>query len=176
MILPSLFSVSKLTKVILSNSSPSLEIDTSSLEKKFTGLQRKLHPDFFHNKSRLEHEYATNNSSLLNSAYQTLKDPLLRVLYYLTKKGVIIGEEDSTFTDPELLMEILESREAVEEAGLDDLHKIKEKNDVSLKNAFKEVQEADQKNDLVAAKQAAIKLQYLAKLAEEIYDRLPVGR
>lgn len=60
-----------------------LNIDTVSLESKFYELSRAFHPDFYEGKSEMERAVSLANSAVLNQAYRTLKDPILRVEYLL---------------------------------------------------------------------------------------------
>jgi molecular chaperone HscB len=60
-----------------------LSIDTASLESKFYELSRAFHPDFYEGKSEMERAVSLANSAVLNQAYRTLKDPILRVEYLL---------------------------------------------------------------------------------------------
>jgi len=99
-----------------------LHIDIVSLEKQFYGLSRKLHPDRFASKPVFEQEAALTASSLLNDAYRTLKDPILRTQYLLKLEGVELEEQSKAATDaarasgeqkkqvvpPELLEEVFE--------------------------------------------------------------------
>lgn len=99
-----------------------LEIDVVALEKQFYALSRRLHPDRFASKSAAEQEAALAESSLLNDAYRTLKDPILRTQYLLKLEGVELEEQSKAATDaarasgeqkkqvvpPELLEEVFE--------------------------------------------------------------------
>lgn len=99
-----------------------LEIDTATLEKKFYAMSRRLHPDRFASKSPEEQEAALAESSRLNDAYRTLKDPILRTQYLLKLEGVELEEQSKAATDaarttgaqkkqivpPELLEEVFE--------------------------------------------------------------------
>ncbi|HEU4634954.1 MAG TPA: Fe-S protein assembly co-chaperone HscB [Edaphobacter sp.] len=99
-----------------------LRIDTAALEKQFYTLSRKLHPDRFAARPAAEQEEALRQSSLLNDAYRTLKDPILRTQYLLKLKGVEFEEQSRAATDaarqagaekkqivpPELLEEVFE--------------------------------------------------------------------
>jgi len=76
-----------------------LQIDTASLEKQFYMLSRKLHPDRFASKPVAEQEAALAQSSQLNDAYRTLKDPILRTQYLLKLEGVELEEQSKAATD-----------------------------------------------------------------------------
>ena len=99
-----------------------LHLDVTALEKQFYVLSRKLHPDRFAGKPPAEQEAALAQSSLLNDAYRTLKDPIARTQYLLTLEGVQLEEQSKSATDaarasggqkkqivpPELLEEVFE--------------------------------------------------------------------
>ncbi|KAK8504371.1 hypothetical protein V6N13_025049 [Hibiscus sabdariffa] len=91
------------------------EIEVDGLEGKYKDWQKKLHPDLVHSKSEKEREYAAEQSARVIDAYRTLSKPLSRAIYILRLEGVDVDEEQ-TVSDPELLTEIMEIREAVEEA------------------------------------------------------------
>jgi molecular chaperone HscB len=76
-----------------------LQIDTVSIEKRFYALSRRLHPDRFASKSAAQQEEALRESSLLNDAYRTLKDPILRTQYLLALEGVELEEQSKAATD-----------------------------------------------------------------------------
>ena len=76
-----------------------LVVDVPALEKQFYTLSRKLHPDRFASKPQAEQEAALAQSSLLNDAYRTLKDPILRTQYLLTLEGVELEEQSKAATD-----------------------------------------------------------------------------
>lgn len=99
-----------------------LNLHTATLEKQFYTLSRKLHPDRFAAKPAAEQEEALRQSSLLNDAYRTLKDPILRTQYVLSLEGVEMEEQSKAATEaartsgvqkmqaipPELLEEVFE--------------------------------------------------------------------
>ncbi len=76
-----------------------LALDTAALEKQFYTLSRKLHPDRFAAKAAAEQEAALAQSSRLNDAYRTLKDPILRTQYLLTLEGVELEEQSKAATE-----------------------------------------------------------------------------
>jgi molecular chaperone HscB len=76
-----------------------LTIDTAALEKSFYALSRKLHPDRFASKSPVEQAAALAESSHLNDAYRTLKDPIARTEYLLKLEGVELEEQSKAATE-----------------------------------------------------------------------------
>ena len=76
-----------------------LGIDTAALEKSFYALSRKLHPDRFAARSAEEQEAALGESSRLNDAYRTLKDPIARTEYLLKLEGVELEEQSKAATE-----------------------------------------------------------------------------
>ena len=83
-------------------------------------MSRKLHPDGLR-RSRWRSRRRAGRTSLLNDAYRTLKDPILRTQYLLKLEGVELEEQSKAATDaaratgeqkkqvvpPELLEEVL---------------------------------------------------------------------
>jgi molecular chaperone HscB len=76
-----------------------LTLDTAALEKSFYALSRKLHPDRFAGRSTPEQEAALAESSRLNDAYRTLKNPIARTEYLLKLEGVELEEQSRAATD-----------------------------------------------------------------------------
>ena len=112
---------------------PHLTIDTAALEKSFYALSRKLHPDRFASKPVAEQQNALAESSALNDAYRTLRDPILRTEYLLALQGIQFEEQSRAATDlakstgtakkqvapPDLLEEAFELNMALEEMKMD---------------------------------------------------------
>jgi molecular chaperone HscB len=117
-----------------------LNLDTAALEKEFYALSRRLHPDMSAQAESQEREWSLQQSSLLNDAYRTLKDPIKRTQYLLRLEGVELEEQSKQATDkaraagelkkqvvpPDLLEEVfelnmhLEELRAQKKAGEDD--------------------------------------------------------
>jgi molecular chaperone HscB len=76
-----------------------LTIDTAALERDFYKLSRKLHPDLFARKSAEEQAWSLRQSSLLNDAYRTLKDPISRTAYLLKLEGLAVEDENTESRD-----------------------------------------------------------------------------
>jgi molecular chaperone HscB len=76
-----------------------LTIDVAALERDFYKLSRRLHPDLYARKSAGEQAWSLRQSSLLNDAYRTLKEPVARTAYLLKLEGVRIEDENSETRD-----------------------------------------------------------------------------
>ena len=106
-----------------------LNIDVSGLEREFYQLSRKLHPDLYSGAEAREQEWSLEQSSQLNDAYRTLKDPIKRTEYLLRLEGVELEEQSKTATEearatgqvkkqvlpPDLLEEVFELNMQLEE-------------------------------------------------------------
>jgi len=109
-----------------------LNIEASKLESEFYELSRHLHPDINAIKSEREQQWALEQSSHLNDAYRTLKDPIARTEYLLRLQGVQLEEQSKTATEearrtgkikkqvvpPDLLEEVFELNMQMEEARM----------------------------------------------------------
>jgi molecular chaperone HscB len=106
-----------------------LNIDATRLQREFYELSRKLHPDLYGQTSKQEQEWSLEQSSLLNDAYRTLKDPIKRTEYLLRLEGVELEEQSKSATEtarasgeikkqvvpPDLLEEVFELNMQLEE-------------------------------------------------------------
>jgi len=106
-----------------------LNLETGRLEREFYDLSRHLHPDINAIKSDREQSWALEQSSHLNDAYRTLKDPILRTEYLLRLQGVQLEEQSKAATEearrtgtlkkqvvpPDLLEEVFELNMQLEE-------------------------------------------------------------
>ena len=106
-----------------------LNLDLAALEKDFYELSRKLHPDLNAQAGSREQEWSLQQSSLLNDAHRTLKDPIKRTQYLLKLEGVELEEQSKTATEeartkgevkkqivpPDLLEEVFDLNSQLEE-------------------------------------------------------------
>lgn len=92
------------------------DLEAADLERQYFGFQRRFHPDRFAGKSATEKAHSLQHATSLNEAYETLKSPLGRARYLLELLGRAVVEEDQTTSDPALLAEALEMRQALAEA------------------------------------------------------------
>jgi molecular chaperone HscB len=106
-----------------------LTLDTAKLEQEFYALSRRLHPDLSARFDKREQEWSLEQTSLLNDAYRTLKDPIKRTEYLLRVEGVELEEQSKTASEqarqtgavkkqvvpPDLLEEVFELNMQLEE-------------------------------------------------------------
>lgn len=78
---------------------PKLNLDVITLEKDFYQLSRKLHPDLNARAGSKEQEWSLEQSSRLNDAYRTLKDPIKRTQYLLHLEGIQLEEQSKAATE-----------------------------------------------------------------------------
>jgi molecular chaperone HscB len=76
-----------------------INIDVANLEREFYQLSRKLHPDLYSGADAREQQWSLEQSSQLNDAYRTLKDPIKRTEYLLRLEGVELEEQSKAATE-----------------------------------------------------------------------------
>lgn len=76
-----------------------LDLSVLELEREFYTLSRKLHPDLYTGADAREQEWSLEQSSKLNDAYRTLKDPIKRTHYLLRLEGVELEEQSKMATE-----------------------------------------------------------------------------
>jgi len=94
-----------------------LNIDMADLEKRFRALSRQFHPDYFVNAPAAERRQSLEQSSYLNDAYRTLKNPSARLEYLLGLEGLALkgAQEASKAVPPALLEEVFALNEELDE-------------------------------------------------------------
>src|ERR1700687_4640659 len=136
-----------------------LNLDVAALEKSFYELSRKLHPDLNARAGTQEQEWSMEQSSLLNDAYRTLKDPIKRTAYLLHLEGVELEEQSKSATEqarttgeikkqivpPDLLEEVFELNMQLEELRMN--KKMGEDDPALLEEIGKEKLKLDEKYD-----------------------------
>jgi len=106
-----------------------LNIDLAAMEREFYKQSRRLHPDVYARATDREQHWSEEQSSRLNDAYRTLRDPIARTEYLLGLEGVKLEEQSRQATDaaraaggdkkqvvpPDLLEEVFELNMQLEE-------------------------------------------------------------
>jgi molecular chaperone HscB len=99
-----------------------LRIDLPQLERSFYRLSRKYHPDIYATKSPEEQQWSLDQTSLLNDAYRTLKNPVSRTEHLLRLEGIVLeagksddGTSKESRVPADLLEEVFELNMQLEE-------------------------------------------------------------
>ncbi len=161
---------------------PKLNVDVPALEKSFYELSRRLHPDLNARAGSQEQEWSLEQSSLLNDAYRTLRDPIKRTEYLLHLEGVELEEQSKSATEQaratgitkkqivpaDLLEEVFELNMQLEELRMN--QKTGDDDPALIKEIGKQQQSLE-------AKHAALlqELQTCWKAWDNVLDRGPVA-
>lgn len=145
------------------------KVDLSRLKKEFLQLQSRAHPDLHqgNNKDRAE-----GVSAAINDAYKTLQQPLLRAQYLLSLRGTEIADyyvDDNS--DQELIMDVLEIREAIEDAeSPEEIAKLQGLNAERIRACVERLEEFFAKDDLCAARTEVGRLKYWCSIEEALRE------
>lgn len=113
---------------------------------------------------------AEATSALINEAYKTLLNPLLRAQYLLSLRGVdVANDETLKVEEPDLLMLVLEAREEIEEAETEEqLQAPTRENDERIAASEQVLEDAFKRDDIEAAKREAVRLRYWVNIKESL--------
>jgi molecular chaperone HscB len=149
----------------------SLNIDKSSLAKKYFELQKKYHPDFYTQADEDEQQEVLEKSSAINKALKIFQNKDSTIKYVLQLKG-LLQEEEKYPLPPDFLMEVMELNEnidadstteaiiAFENAIYADVKKIiEEYNDTTVTTP-----------DLLKIKEYYFKKKYLQRILDRLDD------
>jgi molecular chaperone HscB len=95
---------------------PRLALDAAALQKRFYELSRQWHPDRYASRPAADQRLALENTAILNDAFRTLREPVARAEYVLSRNGLDISEQGTANVPSELLEEALDLNMALEEA------------------------------------------------------------
>lgn len=153
----------------------SFELDMSKLGARYRELQRTLHPDKFATAPEQERRLALQRAAYVNTAYQTLKEPLTRARYLLSLAGVDVDNDNKTISDFEFLEQQIELRETLAEikgsaSPIDDLMAFADQLQDMARALVAELASCFAQADNAALMQARTlvdKLQFVRKLQDE---------
>ena len=144
-------------------------LDLAELNARYRDLQQKLHPDRYAGASERERRLATQSSSQINEAFETLRSPTRRAAYLLRLAGVDSDSSSASFDDGEFLMQQMQLREELAEiADAEDF-------EAALAQFYRDLDTAQTRwqqqfagdydgEDYASALQSCLKLQFLEKL------------
>ncbi|MCA6217425.1 Fe-S protein assembly co-chaperone HscB [Ideonella sp. B7] len=92
-------------------------LDRAALDQRWRDLQTQVHPDRFAAEGPAAQRVAMQWAVRVNEAYRRLKDPLARGGYLCELAGAEVGAESNTAMPTSFLMQQMEWREALDEAG-----------------------------------------------------------
>ena len=144
--------------------------EPADLDDRYRSLSRKLHPDRFARASAQERRYSLEQTTRLNEAYKTLKDPVRRAEHLLSLRGI----KGDPKMSPEFLEQTLEDRERLLEAKasgepLDALAgAVREKRDRTLREVRTLVENG---GDLAKAAELLARMRYYARYLDEVEGR-----
>jgi molecular chaperone HscB len=149
-----------------------LDLEPASLDRAYFALQRQWHPDRFVARPPDERARASSEAAALNDAYRTLKDPLSRAVYFAELRGVELPGDGKTIDDPDLLMEAMETREALHEAATSDaVEALAAEAKRTAQEALDGLADLFLHEDKPAIRKTLLRLRYLDKFAEEARAR-----
>lgn len=93
---------------------PAFDIDVAQLQAAQQSLQAVHHPDRHVAADAAARRASVQMASLINQAFEILRDPVRRSRYLLEINGAELPDDSATTDDTAFLMEQLELREAVE--------------------------------------------------------------
>ncbi|SCU87533.1 LAMI_0D06436g1_1 [Lachancea mirantina] len=152
------------------------DVDLKKLRKEFRDLQAMEHPDTNGDKNG---EKSAENSAMLNKAYQTLRQPLLRAQFLLKlRDGVDVTDEKMAQKvaqqEPTLLMRVLDVHEQLEEACEErQVRELARENRSRMSDVETQLSEAFAKRDVERAKQLTVELKYWTTLDQAVREWEP---
>ncbi len=92
------------------------DLDLKAAEKAHRELSRALHPDRYVSAGASERREALAKAADVNEAWRVVRDPVRRAEALIALAGLEVGDGKEPKPDPELLMDVLEKREALADA------------------------------------------------------------
>lgn len=149
-------------------------VDKSELSKKYFGLQKSNHPDFFTQSTEAEKENALELSAAINKAFGIFQFREKTLEYFLQVKGVLSPNEKYQLP-ADFLSEMMEINEALMDEPADLVKAKVEDYERSLKEKIKPVithynPETTTEADLMKLKEYYYKEKYLKRILDRLDD------
>ena len=153
---------------------PRHALDRGALDARRRELQSEVHPDRFAAHDAGAQRLAMQWAVRVNEAYSRLKDPLTRGAYLCQLRGTPVDAERNTAMPTAFLMQQMQWREALEDAGspaavqaLDEQVSREERGMLAELTTL-----LDEKNDTPAAAAQVRALMFVARFRQDIERRL----
>ena len=145
--------------------------DFDLLEERLLELQSKFHPDKFINSSEKEKTFSHNLSSKINDSYNLLLDNVLRINVILKSSGFKINEDNKSFEDKNVLIEImdLQSECLLLDTTEQKVNMIKKIDDI-IDSTIEEILKKFNLNQYMEVYKLNIKLSYLEKMKKNLKE------
>ena len=149
-------------------------LDADDLAARRRTVQAEVHPDRFATEGAAGQRVAMQWAVRVNEAYQRLKDPLRRAAYLCELQGAPIEAENNTAMPTHFLIEQMEWREALDEAGtLQQVEALSAKVASHRNQALDQLGTVlDQRRDFAAAAQLVRALMFVERFAQDVDHRL----
>src|SRR3954468_17324743 len=156
------------------------DVDGATLDEQFRALSRKLHPDRFARASAKERRFSLEQTTLVNDAYRTLRDPARRAEHLLELRGV--RPVSDTAMPEEFLEDAMADREklleARMEAGKDSVEQlaagIRQKRDAAMEEIGRVLGASEPAPaDLTRVSELLARLRYYARYLDEAAGHAP---
>ncbi len=150
----------------------SCELDKAMLDEQYHKRQAQWHPDRYVNASEPEKMQALQHTSLLNDAYNILKNPLRRAEHLLDLHTCGTLDVPPPKLEPDFLLQQLELREELERIAHQHdetaYSQLRQTVDASLARQWQVMAAEISLNDWCNARLCLQKLQFLYKLQDEL--------
>ena len=161
------------------------DIPQDELKNSYRRLMADLHPDKHHGKPPEEQQSLAQRATLVTQSYQILQQDSTRATHMLQ----LLGKVEDTFDESSLqellgsspassmlLMQVMDVREAIEEAGSNqqELQQLLEENNSRIRDVCDQLAPAFESQDLDKALELTVVLQYYSRIEETIRNSMEV--
>lgn len=145
------------------------DLDVGTLLPRYRELQRQFHPDRFAAEPADRQREAVQKAADINTAFNSLKDPVARARHLLALAGHPLETESATVSDTDFLMAQMDLREQLEEAeDMDQLADLREEATEWLDNLGREFAIDHREGDWSEAADTVRKMQFMSRFIAEV--------
>jgi molecular chaperone HscB len=147
-----------------------LNVDKSTLAKKYFELQKKYHPDFFTQADATEQEAVLEKSSAINKALKIFQHKEQLIKYVLQLKG-LLAEEEKYQLPADFLMEVMELNENLSADSTAAINSFEEKIYADVQPLIEQYDDSAITTEaLLKIKEYYFKKKYLQRILERLDD------